>query len=106
MNNTTPLTPDDKVYAALSYLFVLSLLPLLLKRQSDFVQWHARQGFLLFIAEVVVMMISPIPLLGWIVGFVGWLAAVVLSLLGLAAALTGKYWVMPYLGEYAKKLKI
>ena len=103
---TTPITVDDKVYAALSYLFVLAIVPLLFKRQREFVQWHARQGFLLFLAEIIIMIVSPIPLLGWLVAFVGWLAAVVLTLLGLAAALTGRYWVMPYLGEYAQKLKI
>ncbi|MFA4818361.1 MAG: hypothetical protein WC621_00800 [Patescibacteria group bacterium] len=103
---TTPITADDKVYAALSYLFVLAIVPLLFKRQREFVQWHARQGFLLFLAEIIIMIVSPIPVLGWLVAFVGWLAAVVLTLLGLASALTGRYWVMPYLGEYAKKLKI
>jgi len=44
-----------------------------------------------------------VPVLGWFVGFVGWIAAVVLSILGLVAALSGREWEMPVLGAYAKK---
>jgi uncharacterized membrane protein len=94
---------DDKVFAAMSYLWFLCLLPLLLKRNRPFVQFHAKQGFLLFVCEVAIAMIAWIPVLGWLVGFVGWIAAVVLSILGLVAALSGREWEMPVLGQYAKK---
>lgn len=94
---------DDKVYAALSYLWILSLFPLLMKRDRPFVQYHAKQGFLLFLGEVVVSVVGMVPVLGWFVGFVGWIAAVVLSILGLVAALSGREWEMPVLGAYAKK---
>jgi len=100
---TMAVTSDDKVYAALAYLWVLALVPLLFKRDRAFVQFHARQGFLLFAVEVAISMVMVIPVLGWLVGFFGWLAAVLLSVLGLLAALTGRTWAMPILGEYAKK---
>lgn len=102
-NSPAPQISEDRAYAALSYLWVLSLVPLFFKRQSAYVQFHAKQGFLLFVAEVVIGVVAVIPVLGWIIGFLGWLAAVVLSVLGIIAALTGKEWVMPVLGEYAKK---
>ncbi len=106
MPDTSPVpqVSEDRAYAALSYLWVLCLVPLFLKRQSAYVQFHAKQGFLLFVAEIAISVVSVVPVLGWLVGFVGWLAAVVLSVLGIMAALTGKEWVMPILGEYAKKL--
>lgn len=103
-NTPINVSQEDKTFAALSYLWILSLVPLLLKRDRDFVQFHARQGFLLFVGEVIITLIGMIPLLGWIVAFVGWIAAVILSVAGIIAALGGRYWDMPYLGEYARKL--
>jgi len=91
------------VYAALSYLWILALVPLLFKRDREFVQFHAKQGFLLFVTEVAISMVAVVPLLGWLVGFVGWIAAIIFSFIGLLAALTGRRWEMPILGEYAKR---
>ena len=70
--NTTPqaISQDDKVYAALSYLWILALVPLLTKRDREYVQFHARQGFVLFLAEFIIFLVSMIPLLGYLVGFV------------------------------------
>ena len=104
-NSATTQNQEDKAYAALSYLWVLCLVPLFFRRQSAYVQWHAKQGFLLFVGEVVIAMVAWIPVLGWIVGFVGWIAAVILSIMGILAALSGKMWEMPFLGAYAKKWK-
>ena len=98
------ISQDDKVYAAISYLWILSLFPLLMKRDRPFVQFHAKQGFLLFLFEVLVSVVGMIPVLGWIVGFVGWIVAVVLSVLGILAALSGRGWQMPVVSEYTKKL--
>ncbi|MBI5466135.1 MAG: hypothetical protein HY974_02520 [Candidatus Kerfeldbacteria bacterium] len=97
------ITQDDKVYAALSYLWALALVPLLFKRDRAFVQFHAHQGFLLFAAEMAIGMVAVVPLLGWLVGFFGSLASVLFSVLGLVAALTGRTWEMPFLGRYAKR---
>ncbi|KKT22133.1 MAG: hypothetical protein UW06_C0018G0004 [Parcubacteria group bacterium GW2011_GWE1_43_8] len=107
MDTTPANTPasnevsDDKVFAAMSYLWVLCLLPLLMKRNRPFVQFHAKQGFLLFLFEVVIWVLMFIPPLY----FIGMLAAVVLSIMGLVSAITGKEWEMPVLGKYAKSLK-
>ncbi len=97
------VSQDDKVMAALSYLWVLVLIPLLKPGKSEFVKFHSRQGFLLFIAEVILFVINIVPVIGWFVAFVGGLAALVLSIMGLLAALQGKYWELPWLSEYAKK---
>ena len=91
---------DDKVFAAMSYLSILCLLPLLMKKDRPFVQFHAKQGFLLFLFEVVIWVVAFIPPLY----FIGMLASAVLAIMGLLSALTGKEWEMPVLGKYAKKL--
>jgi uncharacterized membrane protein len=105
-DNKSLITQDDKVFAALSYLWILVLVPLLIKRDREFVQYHARQGLVLFIVELVLSVVSMIPILGWIVGFLGWIAVIILSVLGIVAALAGRYWEMPILSSYAKKINL
>jgi len=43
---------DNKIMAALSYIWIVSVLMLLMKKDSPFVQQHARQGFVLFVPGV------------------------------------------------------
>ena len=69
-NQTQPSSPQEndsdiqanKTVAALSYLWILFLVPLLLKRDSKFAQFHAKQGLVLFIIEFLVW----IPFIGWL----------------------------------------
>ena len=109
MENTPVQPPDiqqNKVITAVSYLSILCLVPLLLKRDSAFAQFHAKQGLVLVLAAVINQVLLIVPVLGWIAHLVGAVAILVLSFIGVVKALSGEYWDMPYLGEYAKKLKI
>lgn len=96
---------DNRVIAALSYISILCLVPLLLKRDSAFAQWHAKQGLVLVIAAIINFFIGIIPILGSIAIF-GVIAIVVLSLIGIMKALNGELWEAPYVAEYAKKLNV
>lgn len=96
--------------AAIGYVFILCFIPLLMAKDSAFAQYHAKQGLVLFIVEIVIMIISNIlvfiPVLGWFVMMVLNLAVVILSIIGILKALEGEMWEMPVLGQYAKKLKL
>ena len=97
---------DNKVIAAIGYIGVLCLIPLLLKKDSKFAQFHGKQGLTLFVAEIVVTFLNIIPLLGqlvWIVLNIVFLAIIVQAIL---KALNGEYWQIPILGEYAKNIKL
>lgn len=60
-NNTTDTTAefdskditDNKVMAVLAYIGILFLIPLLAAPNSRFARFHANQGLVLFLAEVV-----------------------------------------------------
>ncbi len=93
---------ENKVAAALSYVWILCLVPLFLKKNSKFCQFHAKQGLLLFIVEVIGMVIFPIPFLGWLL----FILVVIFSILGVRAALAGEFWEMPILGKYTNKLNL
>jgi len=97
---------ENKLVAAVGYISILCLIPLLLKPKSQFAKFHGKQGLILFIGAVINMVISVIPFLGWILGFIGAVALIILSILGILKALNGEYWEMPYLAEYAKKINI
>ena len=89
---------QNKLWALLSYLGILFLIPLLAKKDSKFAQFNAKQGLLMFIIEFFVW----IPVVGWLVGialFFAWIIVVI-------NVLQGKYWKIPVIGEYAEKINI
>lgn len=93
---------DNKLIAALSYLGILVLIPLLAKKESKFAQFHAKQGLVFLGIFILGMFVFWIPLIGWIL----WLAAVVLDLIAFVQALMGKYWKVPVIGDLAKKINL
>ncbi len=97
---------ENKLIAALSYLWILFLIPMLLKKESAFASWHAKQGLVLFIFEIIVSVIGIVPILGWLVSFVGMIFAVIVSLLGIVKAVGGQGYEVPWIGQYAKEFKI
>ncbi|MFH1111844.1 MAG: DUF4870 domain-containing protein [Patescibacteria group bacterium] len=103
VNTNTTLTQDEKTWAAMSYLWILCLVPLLLRRQSSYVNFHAKQGFGLFVVELIVSVVSIIPVLGWLIAFIGWFVFVILSVMGLVSALSGKRWRLPMVADYVDK---
>ncbi len=92
---------ENKVIAALSYLWILFLIPLLLKRDSKFVQFHAKQGLVLFIIEFIVSFIAWIPLIGWVL----FLAVIITAILGFIKAYNGESWEIPFIYKWSQKMK-
>ena len=97
---------ENKMIAAIGYLGILCLVPLLAKKDSPYAQYHGKQGLALFVFEIIIGFILIIPFLGWIVGAVGWLVAIVLLIIGLMNAFGGKKQPLPIIGKYAEDLKI
>jgi uncharacterized membrane protein len=97
---------ENKIIAAIGYISILCLIPLLAKKESKFAQFHGKQGLVLFIAEVATFIIGMVPILGWIIGFVLNICWIILSLIGLLKAIQGEYWKMPLLGQYAEKINL
>jgi uncharacterized membrane protein len=98
--------PDDRFLAAIGYLGILCLVPLLLKKDSPFAQHHGKQGLVLLITWLVLWIGNVIPILGQIVWMLGSIALIIVMIIGIVNALQGKMWEMPVLGGYAKKIKL
>ncbi len=96
---------ENKVFAALSYLGILVLIPLLVKKDSKFAMEHAKQGLVLFIIEMILWVINFIPVLGQILWIVVGIVLLIVSLMGLIYALQGKFWKIPFVYDWAQNFK-
>jgi uncharacterized membrane protein len=98
---------ENKVWAAVGYLGILFLIPLLAKKDSPFAQYHAKQGLVLFVAGVIVGVLSAIPFIGWfILAPVGGLLTFILLIMGIVNSFNGKMAPLPVIGKYGEDLKI
>jgi uncharacterized membrane protein len=95
----------------ISYVFVLGLIPLLVEKNDKEVQWHAKNGLVLFGAWVLFFMIDafllgPFLFLGCLYSVV--MAAVnllylILMVIAIVRAVNGRRLVIPYLSSLADK---
>ncbi|OGY37496.1 MAG: hypothetical protein A3E36_02675 [Candidatus Andersenbacteria bacterium RIFCSPHIGHO2_12_FULL_45_11b] len=90
---------DNKVMAALSYVWILSVVFLLVKKDSPFVQFHAKQGVVLFAASFI---LGFIPIIGWLLN----IAVLVLAIMGIIAAWQGKSTKLPIISTIAEQIKM
>lgn len=97
---------EERFFSAIGYIGVLFLIPLLLRKESRYCQFHGKQGLALFIAWGVNTVILIIPFFGMIISFVGSILLFILSVLGVIKAYLGEEWKMPYIHELVKKLKL
>lgn len=89
---------DDRLLAALSYVYFLAPIILLMKKGNEFVAFHARQGLVLLIASIILWFI---PVIGWFLNAVVFVAIVI----GFIMSLNGTKWRMPGVGAIAERLK-
>ncbi|MFH1367149.1 MAG: hypothetical protein ABIH38_04150 [Patescibacteria group bacterium] len=88
---------ENKLLAAISYLWIISIIMLVIKKDSKLVQFHAKQGLVLCIASIIFWLI---PGIGWIIN----LAVVVAIVVGFIKALSGEYYKIPAVSIIAEKI--
>ncbi len=100
---------DNKVMALLSYIGVLVLVPLLAKKDSKYAQFHAKQGLVLFLGEVINGILYLIPGVNFVWFFIGWIVSIffiILSIMGIINAYQGHAKELPVIGGLAPKIKL
>ena len=92
----------NKLLAAISYIGILFLVPLLAAKDDAFARYHANQGLVLFIANIaaaiVGFILGFIPVIGIIVAWIIRIALFVLMILGIINALKGEMKPLPLIG--------
>ncbi len=99
-------TGEQIVFGVLSYLGILVLIPLLLKKDDDFVHFHAKQGLILLILWIAIAIISMVPFLGWIIGLLSYVVLGIVGLIAIVKVIMGEKWEIPVVSTYADKLNV
>jgi uncharacterized membrane protein len=114
---TTPGAQSSNrgIMIVLSYLWLLALVPLLVEKEDKEVQWHAKHGIVLMVAEIVLwiavtilsFIISSVSMaLGCVVSLLTfglWLAILVVHVLCIVKGVNGQRFVIPGVSEYASR---
>src|SRR5258705_4113689 len=104
---------DRTIMLVLSYLGLLCLIPLLMKKDDAEVQWHAKNGTVLLGAEIVwcvlqfIVIFVRIPLLGCLTSVVGciiWVGFLAISIICIVKAVGGQRFRIPVLTDIAEKM--
>ncbi len=103
-DTTAEYAPDDintnRIFAVLSYLGFLFIVPLIAVPNSKYARFHANQGLVLFIAELISSVLYMIPFVGWIAGAAASVLLTVMSVVGIVNAIQGRAKELPVIGKY------
>lgn len=93
----------------LSYLWILFLIPLLVEKQDREVQWHAKHGLVLTVAEIILQLIlnvitaTGIGCLFAIFIPLVFLGFAVVRLICIIKGVNGERFMIPLISQYAEK---
>ena len=108
-------SPNRAVLIVLAYLWLLALVPLLAAREDAEVQWHARHGLVLTIAELLafacyilltsVVSFASLGLGVFLVSLLvfGWFGTLALHVLAIFKALNGRRLLIPRVSSFANR---
>lgn len=96
-------TTEETVFAVLCYMQLLVVIPLVLKKDNDFVHFHMKQGLVLLLAWLIGMALGMIDLLVW-PSMAIMLFLFCLSLFAIVQVLKGKKWEIPVVCGIADRL--
>ena len=99
----------------LAYLWPLALVPLLLEKDDAEVQWHAKHGIVLMIAELILLfayvattMFVSLATLGLgcalsIFIIFGWVAILAVHIVAILKGVNGERFIIPGISDYATR---
>ena len=97
---------DGRFFAAVGYISILCLVPLILKKDNKFALFHGKQALVLFILEFGAGILKIVPAVGDVVLPLAFVVCGILSLVGILKVLMNEYWEMPLVYDIAQKISI
>lgn len=106
---------NRNIMIVLAYLWILALVPLLVEKEDREVQWHAKHGIVLMVAEIifwiafniVVMVLSMVTAgFGCMISMIApiiWLAILVVHIMAMVRGTQGQRFIIPGVSEYANR---
>jgi fumarate reductase subunit D len=97
--------PRVRIIALLSYIGILCLVPLIFNKDDDeFIDFHARQGLVLWIWGVISMFGLYIPLIGHFFFVFSVLVISIFAIIGMISVVLNRAWSLPIIGMVSRKL--
>lgn len=90
----TSCLEKNRIIAALSYMGILFIVPIILAKDSEFAMYHANQGLWLFIFTTAIGFLYMIPFINCFVG-IAFIPILVFMIIGIINALNGKMVPLP-----------
>ena len=109
------VSSNRSIMIVLSYLWILALVPLLVEKEDKEVQWHAKHGIVLLVAEIILWIVITIistvastafAPLGCVVGLLSfglWIAILVVHVMAIVKGINGSRFLIPGVSEYANR---
>jgi uncharacterized membrane protein len=107
------VSPNRSLMIVLSYLWILFLVPLLVEKDDPEVQWHAKHGMVLTIAEIVVWIavwifsavVSVVDLgcTGCFLHMGVWIAILVVRILCIVKGVNGQRFLIPGVSDFVNR---
>jgi uncharacterized membrane protein len=92
----------NNLIAVISYLTLIGLLIAIVMNQNEkneFASFHIKQSLGITLVSLVLYFTGVIPIIGWIISLIGSIFLLILWIIGLINAITGKQKPVPVLGE-------
>ena len=96
---------ERRMMAVMAYIPFLCFIPIIKMRDDAYVYFHARQGLILFFAEIIAF-IFTFPHLSQLFWTVVLIACIGAAVAGIMFALQGKMHRIPLIGDIAEKFKM
>jgi uncharacterized membrane protein len=110
-----PASSDRTLMVVLSYLWILVLIPLLTKKDDPEVQWHAKNGLGITIAEILAWLIAIVigyfapTVIGCLATSINCIVGVgffVIRVIAVIKGINGQRFTIPVLSDLGKNINI
>jgi uncharacterized membrane protein len=102
---------NRNVMIVLAYVWLLALIPLVVEKDDREVQWHAKHGLVLTVAEIIFwvayqtlfVVSSFIGCFGIVFAPLFWLVFVIVHIVAIVKGINGSRLIIPGLSQYADR---
>lgn len=97
------VSPNRNLMIVLSYLWILFLIPLLVEKDDQEVQWHSKNGLVLSVVEFILHILLTFTGIGCFFTPFLFLAFAIIRLMAIVKGINGQRLMVPVLSDYASK---
>jgi uncharacterized membrane protein len=107
------VSPNRNLMIVLSYLWILAVVPLVAEKDDREVQWHAKHGLVLLVAEIILWVVLTVismatasfdcGITGCMLHSLVWIVVLVVRILAIVKGINGQRLIIPGISDFASK---